>query len=246
MIEREDTSGVTVLRLSHGPVNALDLELCDEITETFAALSGEPGPVVVTGAGPSFCAGVDLKRIVDGGADHARAFLTALSRAFVAVFEHPAPTVAAVNGHAIAGGLVIAAACDHRIAGDGRAKLGLTELAVGVPFPTAAAEIVRYAFGPNVARDLVLTARLVDVEEAHRLRIVDRVVPADDLDDEALSLAGRLGRYGPDAHALAKRQMQRPANDAITARTATDDVMVADLWADPDTSDRIRIFLDSL
>lgn len=243
MIERDDRDGVTFLRLAHGPVNALDLELCDAVTETFAGLSGEPAPVVLTGAGSAFCAGVDLKRIVEGSRDEARAFLTSLSRAFVAVFEHPAPTVAAVNGHAIAGGLILAAACDHRIAADGRAKLGLSELSVGVAFPTASAEIVRHAFGSPVAAELALTARLVDVTTAHRRGIVSEVVPTDGLDAAAVQLAGRLGGCSPEAYAFTKRQLQRPAREAIAARTAIDDAEVTQMWTSEATTARIREFL---
>ncbi|MBW3620123.1 MAG: enoyl-CoA hydratase/isomerase family protein [Actinobacteria bacterium] len=245
MIEREDIDGVTVLRLSAGKVNALDLELNTAIAEELGAVE-DTRPVVLTGAGSSFCAGVDLRRIVEGGPDEAYEFLTSLSRAFLAVFDHPGPTIAAVNGHAIAGGLVLALACDHRLAAEGDGRLGLTELTVGVPFPTSAIEIVRHAVGGAVAHDLVLSARLVGVDSALELGLVDRIVPPDELDRQAVALARRVGTYAPAAYGLAKRQLQRPARIAISTNTPTDDLEVNELWADDATTARIRDFLASL
>ena len=158
MLETEDRSGVTVLRLKHGKVNALDTELLRAITAAFQDLD-PTAAVVLTGHGSAFSAGVDLKRIVDGGQPYVREFLPALTETFLAVFNHPGPVVAAVNGHAIAGGCVLAAACDARLMSGGR--IGLAELSVGVPFPTVALEIMRHAVGPAVG-NLVLTARLLD------------------------------------------------------------------------------------
>src|ERR1700734_2048906 len=145
MLETEDRSGVTVLRLQHGKVNALDTELLRAITAAMRDLD-PASAVVITGHGSAFSAGVDLKRIVDGGQPYVREFLPALTETFLAVFNPPGPVVAAVNGHAIAGGCVLAAACDVRLMSGGR--IGLSELSVGVPFPTVALEIMRDAIGP--------------------------------------------------------------------------------------------------
>jgi enoyl-CoA hydratase len=149
MLEVEQDSGVSVLRLRHGKVNALDLELLHAITEALAA-ADEQTAVVITGTGTAFSAGVDLQRVVAGGAPYLAEFLPALTAAFLAIFDHPGPVLAAINGHAIAGGCVIAAACDVRVMSQG--MIGLAELSVGVPFPVAALEIVRHAAGPAASR----------------------------------------------------------------------------------------------
>src|SRR5262245_9944474 len=129
--------------MNHGKVSALDLELCEAIS---AALRDfDSGPVVFTGTGNVFSAGVDLWKVADGGAEYIRAFLPALVDAFDAVFTCPVPVVAAINGHAIAGGCVLAAACDHRIMTSGPARIGVPELLVGVPFPGLALDIVEHA-----------------------------------------------------------------------------------------------------
>src|SRR3954447_20459695 len=133
MIEVSQQGRVAVATLQHGKVNALDVELLRAITATMRDLSSA-GAIVLTGSGRAFSAGVDLRRIADGGPAYAEEFLPSLSEAFLAVFDCPRPVVAAINGHAIAGGCVFAAACDFRIMSAG--TIGLTELLVGVQFPT--------------------------------------------------------------------------------------------------------------
>ena len=139
MIETSDENGVAVLRLAHGPVNALDLELLTALPRALDGVADAPA-VVLTGAGRCFSAGVDLKRIVEGGPEYVAEFLPALGRAALTLFTHPRPVVSAVNGHALAGGCVLAAAGDHRVMGAG--TIGLTELAAGVPFPAVPLEIM--------------------------------------------------------------------------------------------------------
>jgi enoyl-CoA hydratase len=162
------------------------------------------------------------------------------------VFQYPGPTVAAVNGHAIAGGFVLAAACDHRVAAEGPARLGLSELRVGVPFPTEAIEIVRFAVGTANARELVLGAELVDVSAAARKGYVDEVVPPETLDQAATHRARDRARRGTEAYLLAKRQLQHPVWENIARSAATEDAVVKQLWARVDTRDRIQKFMASI
>jgi enoyl-CoA hydratase len=243
-IERETRDGVVVLRLAHGPVNALDLELLLEITATLDELSDEAPPVVLTGAGRAFSAGVDLHRMVNEPREYVGEFMVALSRSFLAMFTYPAPTVAAVNGHAIAGGFVFAAACDHRVAAGG--TLGLSELAVGVPFPTAAIEIVRHAVGTRGAGELALGAELVDVDTALRLGYVHEVVTPESLMETAVARAKIRAARGTVAYLLTKRQVQRPAWENIERHSHTEDAVVAQLWSRSDTVERIQKFMASI
>ncbi|MGY1728548.1 enoyl-CoA hydratase/isomerase family protein [Geodermatophilus sp. SYSU D01062] len=239
MLSTEDRDGVAVLRIEHGRVGALDVELLDALTE---AVTATDRALVVTGTGSSFSAGVDLRRILDGGRPYTERLLTALSRTFRAVFDHPRPTVAAVNGHAIAGGCVLALACDLRLMSGGR--IGLAELAVGVPFPTAALEIVRHALGPR-AGQVLLGAQATDRERALDLGMVDELAEPGDLLPRAVALAGELAARSPESYRLAKVALHRPATAAIEA-TAGDDAAVLAGWTSDDTRRRIEAALAAL
>jgi enoyl-CoA hydratase len=240
MIETSTHGDVTVLTLNHGPVNALDLELLTALPDALAGVGD--APVVLTGAGSCFSAGVDLKRIVAGGAAYVGEFLPALSTAVLAVFDHPRPVVAAVNGHALAGGAVLAAACDVRLMSSG--TIGLTELAAGVPFPTVPLEVMRHAVGAAVDR-MVLTAARYSPVDAHRIGLVDEVVP-DDLLAAAVSSASTLAQAPAAVYALAKRQLRAPAHERIADRRDVEDPYVAALWSDEATMTRLTGYLASL
>jgi enoyl-CoA hydratase len=239
MMDVDVVDGVTTLRLDHPPVNAIDLELLDAIVATMGHVHG---PVVITGAGRCFSAGVDLRAISDGGSEYTDRFITSLSPALLAVFDHPAPVVAAVNGHAIAGGCVFAMAADVRLMSAG--TIGITELAVGVPFPMAALEICRYAMGTSTTR-AALQADTIDVDSASARGWIDEVVAPADLLPRAIAVARKLGQHSPTAYAATKEQLHRPARTAIDAGAETD-AKVRASWTSDDTRARVTAFIDAL
>src|SRR5688572_21179856 len=225
MIDLEDVDGIAVVRLAHGKVNALDLELLTSLTETFTALdSSAYRGIVLTGSGRAFSAGVDLWRIIEGGAEYIRAFMPALSEAFLAVFSIGKPVVAAINGHAIAGGAIFACACDHRVMAHPGGRIGVTELHVGVPFPLSALEILSFAMGERAARAAVLSA---DTHEPHFARergFVDDVVGADELLDSCLAAADRLCAQIPaDTYRLTKAGLRLAVHGRLARRSTTYD-----------------------
>jgi enoyl-CoA hydratase len=239
MLITEEREDVAVLRIEHGRVGALDVELLDALTE---AVTASDRALVITGTGSSFSAGVDLRRILEGRRPYTEALLTALSRTYRAVFDHPRPTVAAVNGHAIAGGCVLALACDLRLMSGGR--IGLTELAVGVPFPTTALEVVQHALGPRTGR-VLLGGQVEDREHALALGMVDEITEPGELVPRAVALAAELAARSPESYRLAKVQLHRQANAAIEA-TAGGDAAVLAGWASDDTRLRIEAALAAL
>jgi enoyl-CoA hydratase len=238
MVEVQLRDGVSVVRMNRPPVNALDLELLDGLVETFGRLSG---PVVITGTDSCFSAGVDLRAILEGGTDYTDRFLTSLTAAFLAIFDHPAPVVAAVNGHAIAGGCVIAMAADVRYMSAG--TIGISEIVVGVAFPVAAIEICRYGMGSSV-HIAALEGASVDVATAAARGWVE---PADGqtLLEQAVGRARELGRLSPAAYAFTKQQLHRPARSAID-NGAVEDAAARASWLSDDTRTRIEAFVASL
>jgi enoyl-CoA hydratase len=241
MLDVEQRSGVTVVRLRHGKVNALDLELLRAITAVMRDIDRN-GAVVITGSGAVFSAGVDLNRIVAGGPSYIKEFIPALSDAFLAIFDHQGPVLAAIDGHAIAGGCVIAASCDVRMMSQG--KIGLAELSVGVPFPPVAMEILRHAIG-SAAGHLVLTAGLLDAAQARSIGLVHEVTGPDVLLDAAVDRARQMAHVPAEVFAFSKRQWQQPARDRIAAR-GDDDGAVLAMWSSDSTRDAIARYLDTL
>ncbi len=248
MIDCEDVDGVAVVRLRHGKVNALDLELLQAITATFTALdAGEHSAIVLTGSGRAFSAGVDLWRVIEGGPDYVDAFLPALNDAFLAVFTAGKPVVAAVNGHAIAGGAVLASACDHRMMADTEGRIGVTELDVGVPFPLTALEILGFAMGEREARHAVVAAGTHPPRDALARGYVDDLVTAEELVGTAVAVAAGLGaRIPADTYRLTKAELRAPALGRLAALRPTFDPQVRDLWVRRVSDGSLRRYMEQI
>ena len=243
MIHREDRDGIAVLRIEHGKANTLDMELCNAVVEAFEH-AGDARAVVLTGAGRIFSAGVDLFRVLEGGERYIEAFVPAMCRAFERVFVHPAPVVAAANGHAIAGGCLLVAAADQRLMAAGAARIGLPELQVGVPFPPLALEIMRFATPPQHFQTIVYRAGTHEPEAALALGLLDEVVEPDVLLDRALARAERLASVPADTFAITKREIRRPAMVRVRSLAQTAAREVQAQWLEPRTLDGIRAYLD--
>jgi enoyl-CoA hydratase len=235
VLERDDIDvegvPVAVLRMEHGPVNAMDLELCQALAERFRGLAADPArAVVVTGLDRTFSAGVDLKRCAAGGDPYVEKFIPALVDAFRAAFELPKPLVAAVNGHAIAGGCVLAACADVVLMAEGAARIGVPEIRVGVPFPRIVLEILGVAVGDRAARELVMGAQTYLPERAVQLGLVHEIVPAGELGARAAAAAAALARdVPPDTFTTTKGQLRRVALERAD-RYADEDEPVTTLW----------------
>jgi enoyl-CoA hydratase len=237
VIEIQNVGSVRVLSLSSGRVNALDVELLEELTGTVGELARSgAGALVITGAGRVFSAGVELNRVLQGGADYTDRLVGALSDVFVAVFGYPGPTVAAVNGAAIAGGCVLACACDRRLISPG-AQIGATEVRVGVAFPSAALEVVRYASGRH-AEDVLLGGRLYQGAEAVSSGLAHRVVD-ENLIEAAIAEAADLGEIPAEAYANTKAQLRSPVLARIGETGGGIDSEVRRLWGAEPTRQRI-------
>ena len=220
--------------------NALSTALMRHIVDEVRSAAGRP--ILITGAGDTFSAGLNLKEVAGLDCPGMEDFLGLLDDVIDALYGHDAPTVACVNGHAIAGGCVLAAACDVRLMS--RGTIGLAELSVGVPFPPVALEIMRHAAGPAVSR-LVLTAELLDPARAQSIGLVQHVCEADVLLDSAVGQARQLARIPADVFSFSKRQLQQPARDRIAAPGGDEEAVTA-MWSADRTRDAIARYLAAL
>lgn len=199
--------------------------------------------IVLTGTDAVFSAGADLLRILEDGPDYVTRARPNANRAFEKLFTFPRPIVAAVNGHAIAGGCVLALACDHRVASSGDHRIGLPELRVGVPFPVWALETVRFAVAPPHLQRLMTSGKLCSVDEALERGLVDEVVEPTRLLERAVEIAGRMASITPATFALTKRQLREPFVTRARASSRTDDEGFA-IWISEEARDSMRRFVD--
>jgi enoyl-CoA hydratase len=221
--------------MAHGKANAIDLEFSDAFAAQLDDCArSDAGAVVLTGEGRMFSAGVDLPRVVQGGAAYIRRFMPSINRLFETLFSFPKPVVAAVNGHAIAGGCIIACAADYRMMAREPGRIGIPELLVGVPFPVAPLEIMRFAAPPQHLQALAYRGLTLTAVDALRYGLVDAVVDGGQLVDDAVAAAESLAAISSDAFALTKRQLREPALQRIRGGAAVDAV-VQEAWASPVT-----------
>jgi enoyl-CoA hydratase/carnithine racemase len=233
-LELEARGELALVRIDRPPANALDLELLEEGHRVLADLAqDEPAAVVITGREGFFSAGVDLKLAPTLDPLAQRAMVEGINRLFAAWYSFPRPVVAAVNGHAIAGGLILALCADHRVGG-GEAKLGLTELKAGIPYPLAAMAVVRAELSAPAARELVLRAELIGPEAARDLGALDEVVALDDVLPRALEVAEELAALPRSAYGRIKHQLRR---DAIEALSGIGDDPLLESWMAPEAGD---------
>jgi enoyl-CoA hydratase/carnithine racemase len=244
MIDVKTSDGIAVMTLTHGKANALDIEFCQALAARFQALrAADIKAVVVTGQGRIFSAGVDLIRLSAGGVDYIRKFLPALHDLYDAVFYHPKPVVAAINGHAIAGGCVLACCGDRRIMARESGRIGVTELLVGVPFPALAFEIVRFAVPPRHLPEFTLSGATYDTDAALNLGWVDKVSEREKLLDDAIAVAQQLAAVSLPAFTQTKLQIRQAVTDRYRDSGATTDKTVTDIWTAPATLERIREYV---
>lgn len=222
----------------------MDIELGEAfIAELKAAAGDSVRAVVVTGTGSSFSAGVDLFRLIKDGPAYGQRFLPVLDTMLRDALTFPKPLIAAVNGHAIAGGCILAATCDRRIMAEGNGRIGVPELVVGVPFPALPLQIMAARLPDAACRDLVLTGRTVQVDEAIALGLIDEKCAADTLLDRAIAVATQFAAVPAGVFAMTKEAFTTPVLDR-TARLAGLNARVVDAWLQPHTYDTIRAYLE--
>lgn len=245
MIEVETAGDVTVWTLAHGKANALDLEFLERLDAELEQLrESATRALLITARGRIFCGGVDLKRLVNGGADYVRRFLPALRRVFLSLASFPKPVVCAANGHAIAGGAVLLFGADERVMVDDGARIAVPELIVGVPFPTIAMELVRSVTPPGKLARVVLEGLAYTSEEALALGWVDELASADTLRERALTRADRLSRMPAETFRLTKEHHRHHLLEFVRGPGVVLDQRVQAAWESAEVLASIRAYVE--
>ena len=171
-----------------------------------------------------------------------KSFFPALIAAFESVFCFSKPLVAAINGHAVAGGCIIASACDYRLLSP-TAKIGIPELRVGVPLPSVAIEIMRQVVAPQAFQKMVFIGATYSGEVALANGLADELVEREQQFEMALEKANQLADIPRDVFALTKQQLRRPALDRIAAGCDEFQERIFELWRRDDIREVIRTYV---
>lgn len=227
MIRCETTDGVRILRMEFGAANALGPPVVEELV---AELKREQVPTVLTGEGSIFSAGLNLVQLAPMDRDEMASFIERFSVLMTLTLTTRFPLVAAVNGHAIAGGCVLAMACDHRIGVDGSFKIGMNEMAIGLTLPGVVTEILRGKLSADQARTVILGGALFSPVDAIGAGLLDEIAPDSDAAiQRAVEVARDLGK-SPVEFAAMKGSLVAPITERLQHTRAPLDVRFVESW----------------
>jgi len=245
-VRLEVADGVATLRLDRPKMNAISLQVQAELRAACAEATerDDVRAVVVYGGERLFAAGNDVAEMAEMSyADMVRA-TRGVSHAATAIADIPKPTVAAVTGYALGGGCELTLACDLRIAAE-NATFGQPEVLLGIIPGAGGTQRLARLIGPSRAKDLIFTGRFVKADEALAIGLVDRVVPAESVYDEALAWAGRFTSAAALALRAAKECIDRGLETDLTTGLGIEQQQFAAVFATEDARTGMRSFLEN-
>ncbi len=208
----------TITLTGRGP-NTMSIAMLDAIARALDEAKDEP--VLVTGAGTAFSAGLDLDALAALDANGVRDLLMAMERVTHRLFLHPAPTVALVNGHAIAGGCLVAQCCDVRIGvRDPKLRMGMTGVAIGLTYPPFVLDVFGARLSPPNVEKVLLSAARFDVDEALALGLLDEVAAPADAEARSKTILGERAALPRSSYASTKLSIRKPRIDASASDRA--------------------------
>jgi enoyl-CoA hydratase/carnithine racemase len=235
-------NGLATLTLVRDKVHALNEASLDHLLERFEELRRDDSVrvVVFTGEGSFFSFGLDVPSIYDYTEDECARFLGKFTRLYAEIYAFPKPVIAAINGHAIAGGCMLANACDYRIMVSGKAKISLNEVTFGSSIFAGSVEILRELVGTRNAETVALTGRMFSAEEAHALGLVDRVVASEELATAVGEVVDDYLQKDLRAYAEIKHLLREPVLERIHQREQQSIQRFINLWYSPETREKLK------
>lgn len=228
----EHKENVTIVCFDRPPANAIDIPFVEALNDCLddIATRKETGALILTGTGKCFSAGLDLKLLPTYGRDEQRNLVENLNRMLLELYSFPVPTIAAINGHAIAGGMLMVLCCDYRIASEEKCTCGLAEVRVGVPYPACAVAVIESELGPAEARTMALLGRSMSSRRAVQRGVIDEIVPSADVMPRALDLAKELAEMPRQAFGRIKRQLRARALTRMEDAVSNHNDPALDSW----------------
>jgi enoyl-CoA hydratase/carnithine racemase len=245
-VRLEVDGGIGTIRLERPPVNAINNQVQTELGEVAreAAERADVRAVILYGGEKTFCGGADVKEMAARSYAQMRSFGTALQNTVAAVAAIPKPTVAAITGYALGGGLELSLAADRRIAGD-NVKVGQPEILLGIIPGAGGTQRLARLVGPSKAKDLVFTGRFAKAEEALSLGIVDELVAPDDVYTVAHTWAAQFASGPAVALANAKAAIDGGLDGDLASGLKLETYLFTSLWATEDQTNGMQSFIEN-
>ncbi|MDH3892879.1 MAG: enoyl-CoA hydratase/isomerase family protein [candidate division Zixibacteria bacterium] len=208
---------IATLTLAHGKVNSINEKLVDDFNKSLDQLESDANvdALILTGREKFFSFGFDVPELLSLSREDLTRFLTKHTALLLRLFMFDKPIVAAINGHATAGGCMLITPCDYRVVAEGRSRIGLNEIDLGVAVFGGSAEMLRYCVGDRNAELILNDGTLFTVEQAHELGLVDQVVSSDDLIPITTAKAKVLGAKPKAAYRAIKQLTRGPLASII-------------------------------
>lgn len=195
---------IAILRLNNGPTNPISSTMVDELSAALATLKGTARGMVLCGGEQFFSVGFDLPEVLNFDRPAMGDYLERFNQLCLELYIAPFPIICALSGHAVAGGNILALACDYRYASSEEKKIGLNELQLGVPVPYLADMMLRQAIGDRYASQMIYSGEFMSFSDARIIGLIDVVGPPDELDDFTLERIAQIASFPSQAFAAAK------------------------------------------
>jgi 3,2-trans-enoyl-CoA isomerase len=233
---------IATVTLSRGKVNALNELMVEQIDARLKDLEEDPAvkAIIVTGQGRFFSFGFDIPEFLSYSRDSFAAYLTKFTNLYTHMFILPKPLVAALNGHAIAGGCMLATACDYRLMVSGRAKISLNEITFGASVFAGSVEMLKFCVGQRHAETVLRSGAMYTAEEAHEFGLVDRVSTDESLRQEAEEVARDFAKKDVAAFRSIKALLRQPVAEEMVKREAVSIREFVDIWYSEQTRKQLE------
>ena len=241
---RLETEGtVAIMRMAHGANNAIGQRMVAELAEALTAVRADTtirALVLASGIDRYFAIGLDLPELYPLPKDGFDAFMRSFERVCMDLYTLPRPTVAAVSGHATAGGAVLALCCDRRVMAAGRSVMGLNEARLGVPVPYLVDRIVRDLVDGRTSRDVLEGGEFMHVDELRAAGLVDAVAPPERVEAEAIAMATAVAAHPVAALEAIKRNRTETVVSSVLPHLEARHREFVDLWYSEPARARLR------
>lgn len=242
-VKYEAREGIAVLTLTNGVINAIGTHFVKDLEDALERVRQDrevSGVVFQSSNDKFFSIGLDIPGLLSLGMEEFASFIKSFNSLCMSIYTLPVPTVAAITGHAVAGGCILALCCDYRIIAEGRKLMGLNEIKLGLPLPYPAASILNHEMGIRTGRRIAETGEMLPPESMLALGMVDEIAPVEKVRERAVEFARQTADSGGPAFAELKRSRVQPVIAQVRQYSEESTKVFVDSWYSWNTQKLLR------